>query len=203
MVRDGLESLIERSEDISVVGSVATVAEQRACLHLAQVDVVVMGLILDGEDALRCISDWSQQYPDTRFLVLSQLPESIYAERVLQAGGCGYLMKDLPAGELLEGIRRAAAGEVVVSPSAASKLISNLSKKTTKQSVDAIEKLTDRELHVLGLVAQGHATSAIAVSMGISAKTVSTFKERIKEKLSLDSCQQLMQEAMQRLGRMQ
>lgn len=203
IVRDGLQSLIERFDDLAVVGSAAKASELIDCMGAVQVDVVVMGLILDGEDGLRCIGDWSKAYPATRFLVLSQLPESIYAQRVLQAGGCGYLMKNIQADDLLDGIRRAAADEVVVSPSMVNHLITNLSKRTGQQRGDTFERLSDRELHVLSMVGQGHATAAIARGMGISHKTVSTFKERIKVKLALDTSQQLTQVAMQRLGRMQ
>lgn len=203
IVRDGLESLIERADDLSVVGSVATVSDLSKCLHLIQVDVVVMGLIFDGNDGLRSIADLAAAHPGTRFLVLSQLPEAVYAERVLHAGGSGYVMKHVSATVLLDAVRRVAAGEVVVSSTAASHLLANFSKHSFNGEDDVFERLTDRELHVLGLVGQGHATAVIASQMGISKKTVGTFKERIKTKLSLTSSLQLSQAAMQRLGRFQ
>ena len=120
MLRDELESLIEGTDDLSVVGSLATVADLSTCLHLIQVDVVVMGLVFDGADGLRCIANMSAVHPEIRVLVLSQLPEDVYAERALTAGGSGYLMKTSETADLLDGIRRVAAGEVVVSPTLAS-----------------------------------------------------------------------------------
>jgi two-component system invasion response regulator UvrY len=120
VLRDGLESLIEGTDDLSVVGSLATVADLSACLHLVQVDVVVMGLVLDGVDGLRCIANMSAVHPDFRVLVLSPLPEDVCAERALTAGASGYLMKTSETADLLNGIRRVAAREVVVSPTIAS-----------------------------------------------------------------------------------
>ena len=119
-LRDELESLIEGTDDLSVVGSVATVADLSACLHLIQVDVVVMGLVFDGADGLRYIANMSAVHPEIRILVLSPLPEDVCAERALTDGASGYLMKTSETADLLDGIRRVAAGEVVVSPTLAS-----------------------------------------------------------------------------------
>jgi DNA-binding NarL/FixJ family response regulator len=198
---DGLECLFQAVEGVSVVGNVTTPEDLTACLDFVKVDIVVMDLIFSGHDALRCIEDWSKAHPQTKFLVLSQLPEGIYAQRVLNAGGSGYLMKDVRSGVLIDGVRRVAAGEVVVSPLMANVLLTNLSKGTAKDETNYFDRLTARELHVLTLVGQGHATAAIAEEMGISKKTVSTFKERIKSKLSLASSMQLAQVAIQHFGR--
>ena len=162
-----------------------------------------MELVFDGADGVRGLSDWARAHPEVKFLVLSQLPERVYAERVLNAGASGYLMKHTSAADLLDGIRRLAAGEVVVSQAMASHLLANFSNRGSGNESDAFGRLTARELHVLDLVGQGYATAHIAVQMGISKKTVSTFKERIKTKLSLTSSQQLAQAATQRLGGLQ
>jgi DNA-binding NarL/FixJ family response regulator len=120
VLRDELESLIEGTDDLSVVGSLATAAELPKCLHLIQADVVVMGLVFDGADGLRCIANMSAVHPEIRVLVLSPLPEDVCAERVLNAGASGYLTKTSETADLLDGIRRVAAGEVVISPTIAS-----------------------------------------------------------------------------------
>ncbi len=199
---DGLEGLVEGTDDLSVVGSVAT-SDLSKCLDFIQADVVVMGLIFDGADGLRCITDMSAAHPGIRFLVLSQLPEDVYAERVLNAGASGYLMNTTETADLIDGIRRVAAGEVVVSSTIASHRLANFSKHSSTDETDVFDRLTDRELHVLHLVGQGHATARIADHMGISQKTVSTFKERIKSKLSLTSSLPRTQAAMPRLGYVQ
>ena len=202
-LRDDLECLIEGTDDLSVVGSVATVTDLSICLNFIQADVVVMGLVFDGADGLRCIADMSAAHPEIRILVLSQLPEAVCAERVLNAGASGYLMKHTSAADLFDGIRRIAVGEVVLSSTMASHLLVDFSKHSSKNEADVFDRLTDRELHVLHLVGQGHATARIADQMGISKQTVSTFKERIKTKLSLTSSLPLAQAAMQQLGSVQ
>lgn len=203
ILRDGLEVLLGGVEGFSVVGSVSKPKELLKCLDLMPVGVVLMELIFEGDDTLRNLTDWSGAYPNAKFLVLSQLPEGIYAKRVLSAGGSGYLMKSLSASMLIEGIRRVSDGEVVVSSFMAGQLLANLSKRTSRDGAYRIEQLTNRELNVLRLVGQGNATAAIATQMGISKKTVSTFKERIKAKLSLSGSLQLTEVALQYLGRFQ
>ncbi|KRP36010.1 MAG: hypothetical protein ABS34_09290 [Opitutaceae bacterium BACL24 MAG-120322-bin51] len=201
ILRTGLESLFGAIEELAVIGSVSRPHELSKCFDILQVDVVVMGLVFDGDDALRHITDWSESYPETKFLVLSQLPEMICARRVLDAGGNGYLMKGSCPSAIIDGVHRVAAGGVVVSASIAGQLLTDFSKRTTRDEADCFDRLTDRELHVLSLIGQGHATAAIATEMDISNNTVSTCKERLKTKLSLNSSQQLMQIALQRLGR--
>ncbi|MGJ8638372.1 MAG: LuxR C-terminal-related transcriptional regulator [Opitutaceae bacterium] len=201
ILRDGLECLIAATEGLAVVGSVATVEDLSACMEVGHVDVVVMGLLLDGADGLNCLAELSVAHPATKFLALSQLPEGIYAQRVLQVGGSGYMMKNVTAAVLLAGIRRAAEGEIVVSEAIAGYLLHNLSKKNPKPEGDAWSRITDREILVLNLMGQGHTTAAIANQMGISPKTVSTYKERIKVKMSLENSLQLTQIALQSLGR--
>ena len=120
VLRDGLESLIEGTDDLSVVGSLASAADLPKCLDFIQADVVVMGLVFDGTDGLRCLSDWSLAHPGIKFLVMSQLPEDVCAERALTAGASGYLMKTTETADLFDGIRRVAGGEIVVSPTIAS-----------------------------------------------------------------------------------
>tara|TARA_B110000285_G_scaffold223111_1_gene278192 strand:+ start:2407 stop:3069 length:663 start_codon:yes stop_codon:yes gene_type:complete len=200
-LRNGLESLFGAIEELAVVGSVSRPKELSSCFNSMQVDVVVMGLIFDGDDALGHITDWSESHPETKFVVLSQLPEMICARRVLDAGGNGYLMKRCSPCALIDGVHRAAAGGVVVSPPIADQLLADFTKRTTRDEAACFDQLTDRELYVLSLIGQGHATAAIATEMNLSKKAVNTCKEGLKTKLSLNSSQQLMQIALQRLGR--
>lgn len=201
ILRDELESLFGGIEELAVVGSVSRPKELSKCFSLLQVDVVVMGLVFDGDDALRNIRDWSESHPKTKFLVLSELPETICARRVLDAGGNGYLMKGSSSSALIDGVHRVAAGGVVVSASIADQLLADFSKGTTRDEMHCFDQLTALELHVLSLIGQGHANAAIATKMDLSKEAVSTCKERLKTKLTVTSSQQLMQLALQRLGR--
>ena len=201
ILRDELESLFDGTEELAVVGSVSRPKELLKCFNILQVDVVVMGLIFDGDDALRDITYWSESHPETKFLVLSQLPEITCARRVLDAGGNGYLMKGSSPSALIDGVFRVAAGGVVVSASIADQLLTDFSKRTTRNEMNCFDQLTALELHVLSLIGQGYANTAIATTMDLSKDAVSTCKEGLKAKLSVTSSQQLMQLALQRLGR--
>ena len=203
ILRDGLERVLQAADGLHVIGSMGHPRELSKCLDLIQADVVVMGLVFDGSDGLRCIADCIQAYPETKILVLSQLPEAIYAQRVLNAGAHGYLMKNVSSLVVLDGIRKVVAGEVAVSPMVASQLLAQYTSRKKGAARNGIDQLSDRELHVLTLIGQGHTTANVAKNMGICKKTVDTFKERIKVKLSLQNSTQLAQVAAQHLGRLQ
>ena len=203
ILRDGLEGVLQTMDGLDVVGSIGHPRELSKCLDLIQADVVLMGLVFDGGDGLRCIADCMSAYPDKKILVLSQLPEAIYAQRVLNAGAHGYLMKRVSLNVLLDGICKVVAGEVAVSPVVATQLLAHYTSRKKSSERSGIDQLSDRELHVLTLVGQGYTTAKVASNMGICKKTVDTFKERIKVKLSLQNSTQLAQAAAQHLGRLQ
>lgn len=203
VLRDGLAHLLKAEPDMDIVGSLACPKELVKCLGHIQADVVVLGLLFPGDDGLRCIADFSKAYPQTNLLVLSQLSEETYAQRVLNAGARGYLMKTVTTDVLLAAIRTVANGEVAVSSRVSSRLLSCFASKSELDDRDGMDRLTDRELHVLTLIGQGHTNAAVASSMGISKKTVDSFKERIKAKLSLQNSTQLAQVAVQHLERVQ
>lgn len=200
VLRDGMESLFEATCGFSVVGSFSDPKELAGCLRSFQVDVIITEILFSEVDALRCIADWAKEFSETKVLVLSQFPESAYAERALNAGAAGYLMKDTPTERIIEAVREVHSGQLALSPTMSNQLLSNFSRWRSENPGD-LSKLSDRELLVLTMVGQGHTTAAIAHTMGISKKTVSTFKERIKVKLSLDNGLQLTQVAMQNFGR--
>jgi DNA-binding NarL/FixJ family response regulator len=201
ILRNQLELLFRAMEELAVVGSFSWPKELSNCFNSVRVDVVVMGLIFDGDDALGHLTDWSESHPKTKFLVLSQLPETICARRVLDAGGNGYLMKNCSPGALIDGVHRVAAGGVVVSPRIADQLMRDFRNCSTHDEASSFDQLTDHELYVLSLIGQGHTTAAIATEMNLSKKAVSSCKEGLKMKLSLNTSQQLMQIALQCLGR--
>jgi len=160
-----------------------------------------MDVTFSGFDPFRVLADWTKEYVDLRFLVLSGYSEKIYAERLIRAGASGYISKNTDLDNLVESIKQVAEGELAVSPRTARKLLNAYrGRVTSKGYVGGVEALTDRELQVLGLIAQGMSTTQIASDMGIGKKTVDTFKERIKSKLLLQTSLQLAQYAGRALG---
>lgn len=203
VLRDGLERILEATDGLSVVGSMGSPSELSKCFDCLQADVVVMGLVFEECDALRCIADCAAAHPNVKILVLSQLPEMVYAQRVLNVGAHGYLMKSVTVDVVLDGIRKVVAGEVAVSSTVAGQLLAQYTSRKKGTEKNGIDQLSDRELHALTLIGQGYTTANIAKNMGICKKTVDSFKERIKVKLSLQNSTQLAQAAVQHLGRLQ
>ena len=117
-------------------------------------------------------------------LVLSQLPEGIYAQRVLNAGAHGFLMKSVSLITLvLDGIRKVVAGEVAVSPTVANQLLAQYTSRNKGAERNGIDQLSDRELHVLTLIGQGHTTASVASSMGISKKQWIPLRNALRQSL--------------------
>lgn len=201
VLRDSLEHLLDSVPGMSVLACYATPNQLVTCLHAFEVDVVVTDILFGGCDALREIGEWTREYPDTRVLVLSHHPEEVYAERALAAGASGYITKDRSAEDLRAAIAQVARGEVVLSTVMANRLLAGYSRHRQQAPLEALDRLSDRELLVFTLIGQGYTTAKIAEDMGISKKTVSTFKERIKVKLALDNSLQLAQFALQSFGR--
>lgn len=200
VLRDGLQSLFDSVPEFSVAAAFSSPVELPSCIDLNRVDVIVTELSFDEVDILCCIGDWARAFPGTKTLVLSQYPESIYAERSLNAGAAGYLMKDTPTARLIEAVREVYNGRPVLSSAMSNQLLGNFSKWRNENPGD-FDCLSDRELMVTTLIGQGRTTAQIAHALGINKKTVSTYKEQIKDKLLLDSCMQLTQIALQKFGR--
>jgi len=127
-----------------------------------------------------------------RILILTQYDAPLYAERALRAGALGYVVKDQAPDEVLNAIRTVLSGEVYLTRAVAGLLLHKLVGGTTKTSRTGVEKLTDRELHVLQLLGAGLSTREIADHLNLSFKTVETHRENIKSKLGLDGAAELI-----------
>jgi DNA-binding NarL/FixJ family response regulator len=132
-----------------------------------------------GLDVLRQIHS---QYPHTRVLLLSMYPEEQYAQRALRLGASGYLTKDSAPNELIMAIQKVAAGGKYITQALAERLAVEISAEVEKKSY---QTLSDREFQVLTRLGAGLSIHEIAVEFSLSPKTVSTYRSRLLEKLSL------------------
>ena len=132
-------------------------------------------------DGLFLVKELAARFPRTRILVISKQHEKIYAERALRAGACGYWMKTGPREELIHAIETIVAGELYVSPRIALRAVHKVIDHPAAHP--NAPNLTDRELHVFGLIGAGFGTSRIAKELGISPRTIETYQEHIKVKL--------------------
>jgi DNA-binding NarL/FixJ family response regulator len=186
--RDGVRSLLAEQE-IVVCGEAADAAEAVALAADAHPDVALMDLDLPGVSGVDATKRIRLVSPVTRVLVLtvSAREEDVY--EALQAGACGYLLKDSPAEEIVAGIRAAAAGHSLLSPQVATLLLERVRSSLPVADLpdEVAPKLTERELEVLSLVAVGKENAEIAESLVISQHTVKNHVSSILAKLEVEN----------------
>jgi len=182
IVRAGLRRLLADTEDIVVVGEAGDGQATLAALEEAEADVLILDLNMPGTGGLEVLRAIRGLQLDLRVLVLTMYPEDQYALRVFQAGGDGFLSKSTVSDELILAIRRVAADRKYVTPTVAEQLAQHLGAADPQRSHAS---LSPRELQTLRLIAAGRSSGEIARELGVSIKTVSTFRYRLLTKLEL------------------
>jgi len=195
-MRAGLAQLIDRQPDLHVAGEAGNPAEALRELARCQPDLVLTDITMPGRSGLEFIKDLHAAEPQLAVLVISMHDEAIYAERVLRAGGRGYIMKEAGGENLLAAIRQVLRGEVYVSPRMAARIMETFSGRTPRGSNSPIKKLTDREFEVFQLIGAGKSTRDIAAQLHLSSKTVDVHRGHIKEKLELKDTTALIRHAV-------
>lgn len=184
VVRLGLRAYFSTLADIAVVGEAADGAEAVALVEKLAPDVVLMDLMLPGMDGVQATRAVRQASPRTQVIVLTSYHEDEHIFPAIRAGALSYVLKDIDPDELAEAIRRAHAGEAVLHPRVAARMVRELH-GSRSEGVNAFSELTDRELDVLRLVAEGKSNQAIAAALVISEKTVKSHLSNILGKLHL------------------
>ena len=178
VVRDGLSGMFDPDPDFEVVGEASDGAEAIRLAQALKPDVILMDLRMPGMDGVAAITEIARQGIPVRVLVLTTYDTDSYVLPAIEAGATGYLLKDAPRAELLRAVRAAAAGQGVLSPSVATRLMSRV-------RTPAPELLSQRELEVLELVAAGTTNRDAAVRLFISEATVKTHLLHIYAKLGV------------------
>jgi NarL family two-component system response regulator LiaR len=182
IVRQGLRTYLELQPDIDVVGEASNGHEAVTLTRDALPDIVLMDLVMpqsDGVEATRAITALS---PSTRVIVLTSFSEDEKVFASIKAGAQGYLMKDVLPNELVRAIRTVHRGEAQLDPEIARKLMQEF---TNPQPTTPKHDLTERELEVLRLIAQGKSNKDISDDLVLSEKTVKTHVSNILQKLHL------------------
>ena len=182
VMRDGLRYILEMAGGFEIVGEASDGSATLALAERAAADVLLLDLSMPAPTGIELIRLVKSHAPSLRTLVLTMHAEAQYAARAFKAGATGYLTTDSAPAELVEAGGRVAAGGVYVSPSAAESLA-----RTLRAPAQALphERLSTRELDVMRRIVAGQTVTQIASELALSAKTVSTYKTRILEKMEL------------------
>lgn len=199
VLRAGLRALLNAEADMEVVGESGG---DGGCVDLilqANPDLVLLDINMPGCNGLDVLADLRQQQPQTRVLMLTMHDDAQYLRQVLAAGGAGYVLKQAADTELLTAIRTVYNGGVFLHPQHAKVLLEDTVSHAPAPTPEAnpLNRLSERELEVLRLIALGHANKEIAEMLFLSVKTVETYKARVMEKLNLTSRSALVRFALE------
>jgi len=198
IILQGLAALINATADLCVCGEASSAGEALEAISSTHPDIVVVDISLGDRNGVELIKDICAAHPKLPSVALSMYDETMYAVRVLKAGGRGYVMKQEVPKTVITAIRRVLEGHVYVSEQMATRLVDHLvlSPQSASRAHPTAE-LTDRELEVLTLLGRAQSTREIAERLFLSTKTVEAHRERIKEKLKLKNGNELMRYAVQ------
>jgi DNA-binding NarL/FixJ family response regulator len=194
VVRLGIRQMIAAEPSLEVCGEAESVESALRACRTTQFDLALVDLSLGATSGLELIKQLHEEHPQLPILVLSMHDESLFAQRALRAGARGYLQKHEAIEGLIQAIRQVVSGKVYVSDSVAQQVLAGL-RGTTPAPADQMATLTDREIQVLERVGRGSSTAEIAKDLGVSVKTIETYRSNIKAKLNLKSALDLVRYA--------
>lgn len=182
IVRRGLRQIVADESDMEVVGEAQTTQEILDLARQEEWDVIVLNISMPGRGGFEALKALKQTHSKRPVLVLSMYPEDQFAVRAFRAGAAGYMTKESAPEEFVQAIRKVVRGGKYVSPSLAEKLAAELGEDAERPPHEA---LSEREYHVLCLLASGKTVTQIAAEMSLSVKTISTYRARLLEKMRM------------------
>ena len=196
MMRHGIKHLLENEPGFRICGEADNVQDALEKVLVLLPDLVIVDLTLEGHSGLEFIKEARRRLPDLNVLVYSMHEEHYYAERVLTAGGRGYLMKSGSPSLLVEAVNKVLSGAVYLSPEMNVRMLDRLSGRAVTSAFSPVDQLTDRELEVLGQIGRGRSSRDISNLLHMSVKTVETHRAHIRQKLHVQSRSELIQFAV-------
>ena len=194
MLRNGLAALLNDQSDMTVVVEAGSAETLFAQLASVRVDVLVTDVAMPGPGLLAVLATMREVHSHVRTIVLSMYSEEQYAARALKGGAVGYLTKDQSAELLVAAVRKVVTGGLFVTPTLAEHLAAGLSGDRGESPQDL---LSEREFAVLKAIGAGRSMKEVAYTLGISPKTVSTYRARILEKTGAKSNAELVRYAVE------
>jgi DNA-binding NarL/FixJ family response regulator len=197
VVRQGFASLIQAEADMCVCCQSGSASEALAKYAASNPTIALVDLTLEEGSGIELIKDLVARDPSAKIIVVSGHDEGLYAERCLRAGASGYVSKHEAADRIIDAIRTVLEGNFCVSDAVSSKLLRRMSGKIEAAKVNDTATLSDRELEVFELLGRGNSVKEIAEHLYLSPKTIETYRAHLKEKLGIQTSQQLARRAYQ------
>ncbi len=188
LMRDGLRVILELEPDLKVVGEAGDGETALQLFDKLHPDVVLMDIRMPGMDGVEATRRMMTRWPEARVIILTTFDDDEFVFEGLRAGALGYLLKDVSGGELAEAIRKVAAGGALIEPSVARKVIAEFARlepPTRPVNQGLPEPLSEREVEVLQLLAQGMTNKEIASRLFLAEGTVKNYVSRILDKLGV------------------
>lgn len=193
IVRKGLRSALEESEDYRVVGEAANGREAVRLAEQMAPDIAIIDIGMPQLNGIEATSQIGKVSPNTRVLILSMHSDETYILRALTAGARGYLLKDTAENDVLAAVRAVAQGKAYFSPAIAKMLLDDYVGFLRRRGLDdSYDLLTDREKEVLQLLAEGQSNKEVANVLGIGVSTVETHRMNLMQKLNLHSTAEIV-----------
>jgi len=184
VVREGLRSFLELQDGIEVVGEAGDGEEAIERAIALEPDIILMDLMMPGVGGVSAMREIRSSVPAARVIVLSSFLDEDSLLPAIQAGACGFLLKNVAPSELARAIHTAHRGEALIDPTVAARLLATLAGDLQRASLSP-ERLTAREQEVLELIVGGRSNKRIALELGISEKTVKAHVSRVLAKLGV------------------
>ena len=184
IVRAGLRQFLSEQADFRITGEASNGRETLDIVRQKDVDVIVLDLSMPEQSGIELLAAIKAREPDLPVLILSGFPETHYATALLRQGAAGYLNKECDPSEIVDAIRVISLGKRYITATVAELLAQQLNRP---KDVAAHEQLSEREFQVFLKLAKGETAGDIAKALSLSVKTVSTYRTRVMEKMSLAS----------------
>jgi len=197
VVRLGLRQMLADEPDYEICGEAEGAPEALSVIEAACPDLVIVDVSLKNGSGLDLVKQLAARDRSINVLVSSMHDETLFAERALRAGAKGYINKEEAVDCMVEALRKVHSGAIYLSQSMTDRLLQSIASGDLENGKAPLEQLSDREMEVFELIGQGLTTRATAGHLGLSVKTVETYRENIKTKLNLENNNELICRAAQ------
>lgn len=197
ILREGLVQLLNHDPALKVIGQAENARDGFTAIEKLKPDIVLLDISLKESSGFELLKNAKARYPNLLILILSMHEEELYAERALRAGASGYVMKQEASDQVLNAVKKVLSGEIFLSPRMSSKFMHQLIGGKANVVGSLMDRLSDRELEIFGLIGEGRGTREIAKQLNLSVKTVESHRAHIKEKLAIRNATELVHRAIQ------